>query len=70
MFVSSNVFLNILNVKYSIPAFIIAENILSTITSLPKINKNIEFIIGKNGVVIMLISLYGISPLNNARAVL
>lgn len=63
-------FLKILYIVYKIPVQTIDAKILDIITSFAINLKNIAVIIGSNGVVIILISLYGINPCDIALAVL
>lgn len=62
--------MKILYTTNNIPVQIIAVNILEIINSLIVIFNNIAVSIGSSGVVIILTSLYGISPVAIALAVL
>ena len=63
-------FFKILYIVNKMPVQTIATKILDIITSFAINFKNIAVTIGSNGVVIILISLYGINPSDIALAVL
>ena len=62
--------MNILYIVNNIPVQRTAARILDTITSFAINFRKIAVIIGSNGVVIILISLYGINPCDIVLAVL
>ena len=62
--------MNILYIVYNMPVQRAAAKTLETITSFAINFKNIAVNIGNRGVVIILISLYGINPSDIALAVL
>ena len=70
MFFSFIKFIKILYVTNKIPVQTLVAKILDIINSFAINFKNIAVTIGRNGVVIILISLYGINPLETALAVL